>query len=510
MPSTQTWRGIERPVPPYASAIIPTHDRASTLPVALGSIARQTVSNIEIIVVGDGATDEVVAAAEAFAEADKRVRFLRFDKGENDGGINRDRGVLAARSERIFYCDDDDVWLPQHVETLGPHLDGYDIVDTLAVSVGIVPIAARQRLHGALINHGNSRARTLLAEHRLKLIFDTHLAHRKSRYIAMGRPWLSPESFSIEHFLAAFAADDSVRWTTLPTATALSLHGLGRRYATAAERVAEIERWLVETVSWTPDHLIRQANFGWYFFRLLAVERPLPDDTIASYLARMGIRWDGMSSPGDAGSGGLMSAPLDLEQRRPLELMFELNQGRTVDEGELAIVVLQLLDIVLGNVVSVQFAMNLLTPFGLPSAIEAVRSMERTYAESAHVTTLLEAHLLRKAGRYEEARAAAERLLGEERLPRYELTRLLAMIEVGLGEGGAAIERMSSAWEQMPEQTAVGLELAGMLIAVGRRQEALSLCRQLEPVLPQGHSGLRTLYQRLGVQTEASQDRPPA
>ena len=277
-------------MPPYASAIVPTHDRASTLPVALRSIARQTVSNIEIIVVGDGATDEVAAAAETFAEADKRVRFLRFDKGENDGGDNRDRGVLEARSERIFYCDDDDIWLPQHVETLGPHLDGNDIVDTLAVSVGMIPVAATQRLHGALVNHGNGRTRTLLAEHRLKLIFDTHLAHRKSRYVAMGRPWVNREIFSIDHLLTTFAADNDVRWTTLPTATALSLHGLGRRHATASERVAEIERWFARTASWTPDHLIRQANFGWYFFRLLSAERPLPDDTVATYLARMGIR----------------------------------------------------------------------------------------------------------------------------------------------------------------------------------------------------------------------------
>ena len=59
---------------PYASVIIPTHDRAATLPIAVASVQRQTVSNIEILIVGYGPTSDVVAAAAALTRADSRVR----------------------------------------------------------------------------------------------------------------------------------------------------------------------------------------------------------------------------------------------------------------------------------------------------------------------------------------------------------------------------------------------------------------------------------------------------
>ena len=39
---------------PYASVIVPTHERAWILDLAIESIRRQTVANIEIVICGDG------------------------------------------------------------------------------------------------------------------------------------------------------------------------------------------------------------------------------------------------------------------------------------------------------------------------------------------------------------------------------------------------------------------------------------------------------------------------
>src|SRR3954465_10175607 len=132
---------------PYASVIVPTHDRLGTLAGAIASIRRQSVENIEILIIGDGPTPEVSATAELLAKHDHRVRFLTFDKSPGDAGRNCNRGVHEAQSERIFYSDDDDVWLPHHVETIGPHLDHSHIVNTLPVSVGAVGIGNPQ-FHG--------------------------------------------------------------------------------------------------------------------------------------------------------------------------------------------------------------------------------------------------------------------------------------------------------------------------------------------------------------------------
>jgi hypothetical protein len=71
---------------PYASVILPTLDRDSTLPFALASVQAQTQRSIEILVVLDGATaacrDVVVAAA----KLDSRIRVFDLPKAPKSGG----------------------------------------------------------------------------------------------------------------------------------------------------------------------------------------------------------------------------------------------------------------------------------------------------------------------------------------------------------------------------------------------------------------------------------------
>lgn len=393
-------------------------------------------------------------------------------------------------------------------KTIGPHLDHSDLVDTLPVSVGVVPVGRTQRLHAALVNGGNRRTRELLSEGRLKLIFDTHLAHRKSTYVDLGRPWVGRDGPSVTRLLAAFAVDDRVRWTTLPTATALSLHGVPRADAKASDRLAEIEEWYHRTETWTPDRLLGQVDFTWHLVRALLAVPPSADDTAAGYFAGMGVNWDGDVS-GRAGDADTpLTVPLDEHQRRTVEIALDLVQGRALRGDDVAKVLPHLLDIVLGTIISVRSGLRVLEPFGNARALEIVRGIRRDQPESGHLTGLLEAHLLTAAQRVTEARAIAELLASESRLPSYDLTRLLTRIELAGGEVDAAVGRMESAWQQKPETVAVGLELAGTLIAANRKDRAMSVCRDLEQRLGQSHAGLLSLYRRLGHEPASASPAP--
>lgn len=485
---------------PYASVVIPTHDRAGTLPLALASIQRQTVANIEILIAGDGASAEVAAAARRIAEADSRVRFLDFEKAPGGGGANRDRAVWMAVSDRIFYCDDDDLWLPQHVEKIGPHLDHSHVVDTLPVSVGICTVGQTQRLHASLVNGANRQTRTLLAQDRLKLIFDTHLAHRKSCYADLGRPWAGSEGSPVSRLLAAFASSDRVRWTTLPVATALSLHGVGRTYMKPTERVAEIGRWLDRSAQWAPEQLLGQADFTWHLIQALLAVPPPETETTDGYFAEMGIGWGGERPSRDADI--VLPVSLHEQQRRAVALAFELFQGQAAEGREIETLVPQLLDVVLGTFISVRLALRILKPFGKSRALEIVQSIERAQPESAHLTSLLAGHLLANAKRFSEARAIVEKLAEEGSLPSYDLTRLLTRIDLAEGKVDSAVARVEAAWQAMPKITTIGLDLASALIAANRKDEALSLCKGLEERLPPGHPGLQNRYRLLGYQDE--------
>jgi len=101
-----------------ATVLVPTHDHAATLPWAVGSALAQTVEDLEVLVVGDGAPQATQTWAERAAEADPRVRYLPHAKGPRHGEVLRHAALQGARGEAVFYLSDDDLWLPDHVERL--------------------------------------------------------------------------------------------------------------------------------------------------------------------------------------------------------------------------------------------------------------------------------------------------------------------------------------------------------------------------------------------------------
>jgi glycosyltransferase involved in cell wall biosynthesis len=260
----------------YATVIVPTLDRASTLAASINSIRAQTVQNIEIVVSGDGASAEVRAIALRLAETDARIVFHDFPKAPKRGGENRDRAVRLAKSERIFYCDDDDLLLPRHIETLGPLLDHYDAADSAPAFV-----SSSGSLQIGLVNHERGAMREALAAATAKTAFDTHFAHRKSAYQRLGSPWALNGNAIAQDFFQKFAADASLRWRSVPTVTALSFNGRSRQHLLPKARQNEIEYWQKNLGS---DSLIANAFYDWQLFSFASrsVDSPRALEELAS------------------------------------------------------------------------------------------------------------------------------------------------------------------------------------------------------------------------------------
>jgi glycosyltransferase involved in cell wall biosynthesis len=98
---------------PLVTVVMATYNYAHYLPTALASALAQTVSNIEVIVVDDGSTDNTREVVERFA-ADPRVRYLYQSNGGH--GAAKNAGVRAARGTFIGYLDADDAWDPRKLE----------------------------------------------------------------------------------------------------------------------------------------------------------------------------------------------------------------------------------------------------------------------------------------------------------------------------------------------------------------------------------------------------------
>ncbi len=98
---------------PLVSVIIPVYNCSNTLRRALSSVARQTMSNYEIIVVDDGSTDGSAAVARSFTGIDIKVIRHEINRGAS---VARNSGIRSARGTYIALLDSDDEWFPHKLE----------------------------------------------------------------------------------------------------------------------------------------------------------------------------------------------------------------------------------------------------------------------------------------------------------------------------------------------------------------------------------------------------------
>src|SRR5579875_3460013 len=94
---------------PRISVVVPFYNNEAELGDCLGSIAAQTLTDLEVIMVDDGSTDGSTAIAQSFADADPRFRLTRG----GSPGRSRNRGVEQATGEFLAFVDGDDM-LPSH------------------------------------------------------------------------------------------------------------------------------------------------------------------------------------------------------------------------------------------------------------------------------------------------------------------------------------------------------------------------------------------------------------
>ena len=104
---------------PLVSVVIPTYKRTHYLKETLNSIVSQTYSNIEIIVVDDGTPGD---ENEKLCSEYKNLSYIKID---NSGSPCKPRniGINNAKGTYIAFVDDDDLWLPNKIETQVKILD---------------------------------------------------------------------------------------------------------------------------------------------------------------------------------------------------------------------------------------------------------------------------------------------------------------------------------------------------------------------------------------------------
>ena len=163
---------------PRITVLIGCWNSARTLPRAVDSILSQTVSELELIVVDDGSTDETPDLVEAIE--DERVRRLALP--HRGIALSLNAGVAEARAPAIAIQDADDWSLPRRLERQLAVLDAWPRVAVVGSRMREVDGEGNQLRPRTSFAPGDVK-RALL---RFNPIPNTSAAFRKAAFLEAG------------------------------------------------------------------------------------------------------------------------------------------------------------------------------------------------------------------------------------------------------------------------------------------------------------------------------------
>ncbi len=116
---------------PKFSLLMPTYNRADIISYAIESALNQTEKSFELLIVGDGCTDNTSQVVKKYLK-DKRVKWFDFPKAPGFGYANRNKALRESKGKYIGFIAHDDILFPDHLEILAKQLEdkSVDIVYT--------------------------------------------------------------------------------------------------------------------------------------------------------------------------------------------------------------------------------------------------------------------------------------------------------------------------------------------------------------------------------------------
>jgi len=100
---------------PLVTVCVTFYNLGTYLPETLASLAAQTYTKLEVLVIDDGSTD--AASIRVFEEQQQRYPQFRFISQANAGvSVARNQGLAAAKGEYLIFVDADNVAMPHMVD----------------------------------------------------------------------------------------------------------------------------------------------------------------------------------------------------------------------------------------------------------------------------------------------------------------------------------------------------------------------------------------------------------
>lgn len=199
------------------TVITPTYNRAEYLGTAIDSVLNQSFTDWELLVIDDNKPESEArkATAEVMSRySDSRIRYIQ-NKNNMGGAAARNVGIYEAKGEYIAFLDDDDMYLPDRLETQYKQMveNGWDVSVMDGATYNYVTgekVAERhQRLRNGMTKN------ELIRSHLLYHISGTNTFMFKGSFLkAIGGFWDVPSCQ--EYMLMQKALDNNPKFGYIP------------------------------------------------------------------------------------------------------------------------------------------------------------------------------------------------------------------------------------------------------------------------------------------------------
>jgi glycosyltransferase involved in cell wall biosynthesis len=166
------------------TVLLPVHRPPAMLPYAIESVLAQSRQDFELVVICDGAPQETVDCARAFAARDARIQVRAHPKGERIGEAYRHEALAQARGKYVCQIADDDLWFPEHLSEMEILLREFEFGNLAEVHV---------RPEGGLYlqvgDLGNARIRKAMRTQTFNFFGPSAVGYRLATYRRMPVGW---------------------------------------------------------------------------------------------------------------------------------------------------------------------------------------------------------------------------------------------------------------------------------------------------------------------------------
>ncbi len=271
---------------PLVTVLVPTHDHASTLDLAVTSVLRQSVEALDVVIIGDGVGDDTRDVVSGLV-SDSRVRFLDTLKTNSRAELVRHSVLAEALSPYVCYFGDDDLMLPDHVESTVARLQGVDFTHPPPVFID---------RGGSLVAHPTDIADSACVTWHLhplrNAISLTGVGHRLDAYRRLPYGWREPPpgSWSDHYMWQQWFGTPGFRYSTGDRLTMLKLDGALRAGMSGDGRRQEMLDWISRSTepgfeSWLASEVADA-------FRRHAVQGRLDHDALLDRSAEEREAWE--------------------------------------------------------------------------------------------------------------------------------------------------------------------------------------------------------------------------